>query len=98
MIIPLTECAFSSSHAYLLGELKKGIIALSSEVVTAAIRRCNMGHATLLVELSHPGVDQPAGEPARGEWPGRQEHELELLRVRYDPPACFCALTRCLHL
>jgi hypothetical protein len=74
-------------HACLLGQPKECIIALPGEVVVAAVGRGHVRNAASLVEGGHPGVDQPARQPAWREGARRQEHKLELLRVGYDPPA-----------
>ena len=59
--------ALWSGIYYLLGQLEEGIIALSGESVVAAVGRRHVGYAAVPVQGSHPGVDQPAGQPARCE-------------------------------
>ena len=65
--------------AYPQGQLEEGIIALPSEVEIRAFSRAHEAYAALSVQARHPAVDQPAGQPARHERIGRQEHKFELL-------------------
>ena len=74
-------------QCHLLGQLKESVIALPGEVVVAAKRWRHVGDAAAPVQGGHPGVDQPAGQPAWRKRPCRQEDKLELFRVGYDPPA-----------